>query len=206
MKKFKKLRLFGLLVIALTFTFCESDPETESPTGDFPTSFTVDIPSSISQSVTLKNVGGDDFSGKEIYQHLNGFIKIGENTAELIEDIMKGIKNYGLNKPMDITFTGDDDSREKRIVVINNSDFEGTTWHHQLTMTDVQNEGNEDGGKALQVFWNSNPVKGIAILKPKNWDSSTGSEMENTIFRIGYSEAGENGYDAEMTVAIVGFD
>ena len=85
MSKIKFFRLFGLLIIALTFAFCESDPETETPSGDFPTNFTVDIPSSISQSTSLKSAGEDDFSGKEIYQHLNGFINLGESAAD-VED------------------------------------------------------------------------------------------------------------------------
>ena len=76
MKTKSILRLMGVLLIVITFPFCESDPENEIQNGDFPTSFKVDIPSSISRSTTLKSSNSDDFSGKDIYEHLNNFIFI----------------------------------------------------------------------------------------------------------------------------------
>jgi hypothetical protein len=90
-------------------------------------------------------------------------------------------------------------------VIIEGSEFEGQSWEFQLTMTD------EDGGKALQVFWNNSPVKGIAIMNPYNIDRTTVNEWsqseqwtdENTMYRVDYSEA-EQDYEAQMTVYISG--
>ncbi len=203
MKTINILHLLSVLLIATVFTYCESDTTTEIPDNtNFPTSFKVDIPSSISQSSSLKSANSNDFSGKEVYQHLNNFIHVGEAAAEFVEEIMKAISVYGLNKPNEFNFTGEDDGRIKNIVIVDNSDFEGVTWQHQLTITDADNESNADGGKALQVFWNTNPIKGIAILKPKNWDNSSTNNMNETIFKIEYSEAGEYGYEASMIVSI----
>ncbi len=207
MKAINILKTAGFLVILLAFTFCESDTKPETTSTDlFPTSFKVDIPSSISQSIILKSANSDDFSGENVYQHLSNFIHIGESAAEFVEEIMKAISTHGLNRQMEITFFSEDDNRKKNIVVIDNSDFEGVTWQHQLTLTDAASEGNSDGGKALQVFWSTNPVRGMAILNPGNWDVNSEEGMKNAIFKIEYSEAGENGYEAEMTVSITNFE
>ena len=72
--------------------------------------------------------------------------------------------------------------KPKSIVIIENSAFEGQTWEYQLTTTD------EDGGKALQVFWNNNPVKGISILQPYNINRSETDEWSNesTMYRVDF--------------------
>jgi hypothetical protein len=80
--------------------------------------------------------------------------------------------------------------------------FESVKWEHQLTITDIQSEGNADGGKAMQVFWNRNPIKGTALLKPYNIDRTGEPELDQTIFRIDYDETGTNDYEATMMVTI----
>jgi len=198
------IKSLGLVLITLSLLHCEADNENNKETniGEFPTTFRVDIPSSISRTSTLKSANSEGFSGQEIYEHLNNFINVGESAAEFIEEIMIGISTYGLNQPMDFNFTSEEDGHLKNITVVESSEFEGTTWGHQLTISDVNNSGNDDHGKALQVFWNNNPINGIAILKPANWNANEDSELGNTLFKVEYSEVGEYGYDAYMIVSI----
>jgi hypothetical protein len=200
------IKLIGIAFIALLFTNCQSDNEKEAPVGEFPTQFTVDIPSSISRTSTYKSLNSDDYSGREIYEHFNNFINVGESAAKFIEEIMVGISSYGLNQPMNFNFTSDEDGRTKNIVVVDNSEFKGAIWQYQLTISDVTNIDNNDMGKALQVFWNNNPVSGIAILKPSNWNASEVAEIGNAVFKVEYSEAGEYGYGAHMVVSIANWE
>jgi hypothetical protein len=54
----------------------------------------------------------------------------------------------------------------------------------------------------MQIFWNKNPIQGIALLNPYNIDRTTDPEYEETMYRIDYSEAGEMGYAHHMIVTI----
>jgi len=202
----KILQIFGIWAIGLSLTSCEADNDLNNANGGaFPTTFTVDIPSSISKKNTLKNIY-NNFDGKDIYRHLNNFMYIGESAAEIIENIMKGISSYDLNCPQEFSYVSNDDNATKNLIVVKNAEFENSNWQLNLTITDAISEANEDGGKALQVYWNTNPVNGIAILKPAYWDKTESSNTPNTLFRVDYSEAGENGYEAEMTVYITGWE
>ncbi|MCK5693974.1 MAG: hypothetical protein KAI08_14020, partial [Bacteroidales bacterium] len=71
-----------------------------------------------------------------------------------------------------------------------------------LTITDAESEGEADGGKAMQIFWNRNPKEGITIIKPYNLDRSDEGDLAQAMFRIDYSGAGELGYDHHMIVSI----
>ena len=57
----------------------------------------------------------------------------------------------------------------KNLVVVEAPEFEGRTWEYGLTITDAESEGNEDGGKAMQIFWNSDPRKGLPLSSPITW-------------------------------------
>jgi len=48
---------------------------------------------------------------------------------------------------------------------------------HGLTITDAESEGNPDGGKAMQIFWNSHPKEGITLIKPYNLDRTNEGRM-----------------------------
>jgi len=169
----------------------------------------VDIPTSISneymataRAYSNARAQGDTLQGNDIYEHLGNFINIGEGAAEIVEDIIHGIVKHNINRPMILSFEGDDDGRIKNLEVVENQSYNGENWEFQLTITDALNEGNEDGGNALQVFWNRSPVKGIALLKPSNIDVENDSEFADAVFSIEYSEAGEHGYGANMIVEI----
>ncbi len=193
--------LLGLFVAAMIIS-CENNDEIVMPEGSIlPESFKVDIPDALSrQGIENARVAVDTLDGNVVYLHLTNFIHVGEEAAEIVEDIIKSIVLYGINKPMSLSFEGEDDGRIKNLDVIETSFFDGIEWEFELNITDAASEGNEDGGKAIQIFWNRNPIKGIAILKPYNIDRDDHMEAEDAIFSIEYSEAGDHGYDAHMII------
>lgn len=215
MKTLKNMKTkFHILWLALVvmISACEQN-ETPTPTKEsiLPESFAVNIPESISnehmataRAYSSQRAKGDTLQGNDIYEHLGSFIRIGEGAAEIVEGIIHGIVKYQINQPMVLSYESDEDGRTKNLEVIENVMFEGTNWNYRLTITDALNEGNDDGGKALQVFWNKFPVKGIAILKPANINANDEPDVQDAVFSIEYSEAGEHGYDASMIVSISG--
>lgn len=201
--------IFGILILLIGFVFtqCKKDePEEQVPAKSVvPSRFKVDIPESISSGeLQKKSLQSDTLAGNEIYQHLRTFIGIGEGAADVVNNLMVAIAVYNINKPMNLTFIGDKDQRPKNLVVVENSVFENTTYEFQLTVIDANSSTEADSGNAIQVFWNTNPIKGTAILKPYNIDRTSTPSLPDAIYRIDYSEDGSLGYDAHMFVSIAG--
>lgn len=209
-----KLSLVGMaflsLLMIVSLSSCDENPDVVTQEQILPESFGVDIPSSISNTnfVAGGRVGGraedEDLSGNSIYEALSFFIAIGEGSAEIVEDILTSIQQYEIERIRVITYEGDDDGRDKTLVVQENVTFEGVTYEYQLTVTDAQSEGAADGGIGMQVFWNNNPVKGVAILKPYNLDRVGDADAGDAIYRIDYDAAGDQNFDAIMEVRIAG--
>ena len=203
--KTSKLTLALVVFILLTTisTGCKKDEVSEG--NKMPSKFKVDIPSALSRNTAgQKKSSTEELQGNVIYQNLNTFIYVGESAADLVQAIMFSISVNNINHAMDITYTSNDDNRVKHLVVVEASDYENTSYQFQLTITDQLSENNADNGKALQVFWNTSPVKGIAIVKPYNCDRINNSTYTDAMYRVDYSEAGELGYDAHMIVSITG--
>ncbi len=203
----KKLSFYSFLVFllgVLLFTACENSfngPEIEESI--LPDQLTVDIPAALSQDVSLKKSAAvDTLKGREIYGHLVFFIHAGEHSARIVKHVIHGIRRYNIDRVKTLTYESEDDGRIKNLVVVEGPDFDGRTWEYGLTITDAESEGNEDGGKAMQIFWNSNPKEGITIIKPYNLDRNNESRMAEAMFRIDYSRAGEYGYDHHMIIFI----
>ena len=203
---FKLLSL--ALIISMITISCDENPEIVTQQDILPESFGVDIPSSISNPnlVSGGRTSGraeEDFSGDDIYEHLGFFIAVGEGASELVEAIIIGIGQFNIQSIQTLTYTSDDDGRDKNMVVLQDVTFEGTIWEYQLTITDADSEGNQDGGNAMQVFWNNSPVKGIAILKPFNIDRLHDADAGEAIYRVDYSEVSDLlEYDSHMEVSI----
>ncbi len=207
MKKYKFKTWTILLFAALLFTACQKD-EVPGPDNQdiLPEKFKVDIPDALSyQKSLLKGAMVDTLKGNDVYRHLGTFIWVGESAAEIVEDIIGAIRHYHINRPMSFSFISDDDGRIKNATVLAESSYDGVNWEFEMTITDSESEGNEDGGKAIQIFWNRSPMKGVALLKPYNIDRDE-TEHLDAMFRIDYSEAGEHGYDAEMLVYVSDLD
>ncbi len=192
------------LLMAIGFTSCDENPETVTQTQILPESFGVDIPSSISNNNFVVNgrQGGrteEDLSGNAIYEGLSFFILIGEGSAELIQELMSGIRQFDLQNLRLVTYVSDDDGSEKTLTVQENVEFEGKVWEYFLNVDDV----GENGGTAMQIFWNNDPVEGIAILNPFNIDRNGDVDAGDAMYRIDYYENSPvAGYDAHMEVRI----
>ena len=193
--------LLGIFVAAMIIS-CENNDDYVVPEGSIlPENFKVDIPDALSrQGDPNARIAVDTLDGNVVYMHLRNFIHAGEEAADIVQDIIKSIVLYGINKPMSLSFEGEEDGRIKNLDVVETSFFDGEEWEFELNITDAASEGNEDGGKAIQIFWNRNPIKGIAILKPYNIDRNSHLHAEDAIFSITYSEAGDHGYDAHMII------
>ena len=205
----KKFRITSIALFFMTTMFyfgCEPQADMPQPeVSILPERFGVDIPNSLSSEYGVSNgrtAAIDTLKGNEIYSHLNLFISVGEGAAEIVRDIIRGIAIYRINKPMSLSFEGDDDGRTKNLVVKENPTFDGENWEFMLTITDAASEAELDEGKGLQIFWNRYPIRGIAILKPYNIDRNEDHEFDQAVFRIDYSEGGEHGYENHMIVSI----
>lgn len=197
------------LIISMVAMSCEENPEFVQQDNFLPESFGVDIPSSISNPnlVSGGRISGrteEELKGDDIYRHLGLFIAIGEGAADIVQHIILGIKFYNIESVQTLTFTSDDDNRVKNLIVTEGDDFEGITWEYSLTITDADSEGNDDGGKAMQVFWNNNPIEGIAIIKPYNLNRSENAQQEEAVYRVDYTQDSDLGYDEHMEVSISG--
>ena len=206
MKTIKKLTPVIFVILLLSFVACEKEPSIES--GDksiLPERMSIDIPNSLSnEDIMLKSAAVDTLQGNEIYTHLTHFIRIGEAGAEIVEDIIYSISYYDIDKAMVLTYESDEDGRAKKIEVVEKANFESINYDYKLTLTDEGSVSNPDGGKGLQIFWNTNKgagVEGVAILKPYNINRKD-RELGEAVFRIDYSDINLVGYDARMIVQI----
>jgi hypothetical protein len=211
MKTFKLILslMIAAAVFSLGLTSCENNNDVARQKDLLPETFRVDIPSSISNSAISGRLSGrakeDTIQGNDIYQNLNLFVAVGEGASQLVEEFINGIRKYRIDRVQSLTYKSDDDNRTKNLVVESDVAFENKVWDYMLTITDAESESATDGGKALQIFWNNTaPIEGIAIIKPYNCNRVKDAESKDAIFRIDYSEAGKNGYDAEMEVTIAG--
>jgi len=203
----KKLSFYSFLVFllgAMLFTACENTydgPGLEDSI--LPDQLTVDIPTALSQDVaTKKSAAVDTLKGREIYQHLRFFIHTGTHSARLAKHVMWSLRLYKIENVITLTYESEDDGRIKNLVVVEAPEFDGRIWEYGLTITDAESEGNDDGGKAMQVFWNRDPNEAITLIKPYNLDRTNESRMAEAMFRIDFSGAGEMGYDRHMIVSI----
>lgn len=204
-KKSTKWMLASLFFAAM-FVACETNPVVEPQDDILPAQFRVDIPTTLSNP----NAAGGRVSGRaeevlqgnDIYQHLGTFINVGEFASEVVEDIINGIRTLHIDRVMTLTYQSDDDNRAKNLVVVENPEFEGVVYEFGLTVTDADSEGNQDGGYALQIFWNRSPIAGVAIMKPFNMDRLHDADAGEATFRIDYNSASDLGYDAHMIVSL----
>ncbi len=213
MKRSKLITFTLFLGMALMFlvSSCDQNPDINPQQDLLPESFRVAIPSAISNSEYAE--GGrlsgrtkdDTLQGNDIYENLGTFIAIGDGAAEIVEDIIIGLRRHRIDRVLSLSYISDDDNRVKNLVVESDVEYEGKSWEYMLTVTDADSEVNSDGGKAMQIFWNKRrPIMGIAIIKLYNINRVENENAGDAIVRINYSEESTLGYDAEMEVLIAG--
>ena len=212
MKTSKIIFAITVLFVAFLIQSCNKENLVDRNTdrGILPSNFKVDIPSSLSNDAktksftNLKSAQADTLKGNLIYLNLATFIAVGEGASDIVEHIIGAIVVFHINKPMVLSYVSNDDKRTKNLVVTENEEFNGKVWKYMLTITDALSESNEDGGKALQIFWDPNPIDGIAIIKPYNCNRTANQSIPDAIFKVAYSEIPDQNYDSHMIVEIAG--
>lgn len=192
-----KIILLSALFI-LGFMACgESDPDPIDVETNLPEKFSVGIPSSISAETTAKSLVIDEnIDGDDVYEHMRLFIRLGEESAELVEAIIQSLRTQYINQAMTYSYTSGDDGREKNVEVLEDVTYNGKTYDLFLTLTD---EDNEIG---LQVIWNNSPVEGIAVINPYNMNRLEDEKFMDVMYQVEYSEVAYEGYEAHMIVSI----
>ncbi|MBC8266241.1 MAG: hypothetical protein H8E84_04685 [Flavobacteriales bacterium] len=189
--------LYALLAMVMIISSCKKEVVIEQTDGILPSSFMVEIPSSISYSpasAKLSSVNVVPLHGDTIYEMLRAFVNVGDQAAQITHNIIQAINTNNLSQPMSFSFTGDD-GNTKDVAIVN-----GTNYDYEMTISDA-------GNNALQVFWNTNSgngVEGFSILNIYEIDHNNGIQFTNTLIRIDYSEV-TTAYDKEMLVQITGW-
>mgnify|MGYP006274942509 CR=1 FL=1 len=203
------------LIVTMTFLMVSCDDEIEEPATQeniVPDRFTVDIPTVLTNEnnpvstgrVSNGRVAEDELDGNSIYEALGFFIHLAEESATLTEEIIVGISELGIDRALTLSYESDEDGRTKNLVVIEGSSYKGTQYEYELTITDAESEGNEDGGLAMKIFWNTDPVNGVAILKPYNINRIDEDDAGDAMYRIEYDDTDTDAYEATMIVTITG--
>ena len=211
----RKIFFIAFIGLFLTTYSCKKENEhdnskkTTSINGFLPKSITVDIPSSIcnsSSTSSLKSTLNDSLSltGNQLYGMLRVFIYIGKASANYMQAIVSAIDHYKLENVTTLEYTSDQDSLLKVITVTKNVTLLGKTWEYNLIIKDKAS-----GKTGMQVCWNNNPAKAIAIVNPYiiNHNDNDGKLQKNSMYKIEYSSAGEIvGYDRYMIISISGLE
>ncbi|WP_420580983.1 hypothetical protein [Reichenbachiella sp.] len=193
----------SLLLILTAFMWsCIEDGAKEESVAEFPETFTVDIPSTLSNSAGLSagrvKKNAESVSGNTIYGALREFIYVGEEAAAVLQEIVTVVGIAHVANVETFTIESDEDGRSKTFTFSNDVSYDGTNYEHEMIVED------EDGSLALQVVWNSNPVNGTAILNPYYINRLEGEEFVETFYRLDYKESSDNSQQT-MTVTIDGF-
>jgi hypothetical protein len=197
----KRISIFSLTVFfaLLMITSCTKEEDNDDNTNKttiIPKRFSVAIPDAISSQDLQKSSKNGPLQGNQIYENLRTFINVGEFSATAVTSIISAISLYGINSAMTYTYTSSEDGRAKNIEVTEDVTYGADTWEFDLVITD------QDGGQAMQIMWNQNPIKGIAVLNPYNINRNTEAIYENVMYKVEYSEAEDMGYEKHMIVSI----
>lgn len=199
--------IFLSIFASIFLIACSDDEETvvDRVEVQIPENFTIDIPNSISNnqngslSGRMEGDGDGIIEGNEIYEAVPYFIHLGEEASKIVEVIFPVATVLELANVSSVTYTSDEDGREKRTDLTNNVNRGGKSYTYELTTYDVL-----DNAQGLQMFWNVNPVEGVAILRPYDLNRS-GDANPPAIIKIEYSEVSAN-YEATMIVSVSGID
>ncbi len=197
MGKFLRVCLLAFTVLAITNCSTDDDlGDVLAGESVVPESFKVDIPSSLSGGLSLKQTNESIVGGELIYAHLRNFIGIAEGAAEIMESFLQFSQTYITGTEMEIMFEGSD-GNDKKLSVIKDVVYNGTSWPLHVSLMDVNLQEN-----AFQLFWDADATKGIGIMTPFILDSVSYNDLEGTNFEVTYA-ANDFGYEEWMEVNIV---
>jgi hypothetical protein len=197
MKTMKNISLF-LVAAALLISSCEKKGKKNIVPEDFKIGISDAISSPDFDKKGLQyDLLDDTVRGNELYQQLRNMIYVGEFSADIVNSSMLTIRELGIDQAMDFSFTSKDDGRKKDVVVRENVDFQNRTWQYGMMITDA-------GNKAFQLFWDLNPVEGIALLDIGEFNHQA-LLQRNSFIKIEYSED-DLFFDRQMLVYITNLD
>lgn len=196
----KAMKNFSLILIAMTLIF--SSCEKKGKKNIVPEDFKIGISDAISSPDFDKkglqiDVLDDTVKGNQLYQQLRNMIFVGEFSADILNSSMLTVRELGIDQAMSFSYTSKDDGRKKDVVVRENVDFQNRTWQYGMAITDA-------GVKAFQLFWDLNPVEGIALLDIGEFNHSA-LVQRNSFVKIEYSE-NDVFFDRQMLVYITNLD
>jgi hypothetical protein len=189
--------MFSMIVISA----CKKDKG--EATTNVPSKMTITIPSSLNEPGSSKksDKGGIvPLKGNDIYANLRLFIGVGAGGAAIVDGIMLAVSIYNLTAlTSPVSFKSNGDGLTKTLTVSKDGAFNGITYQWKMVIQDY------NGSQALQLFFNTSPIKGVAIyqaskLNHKDWFSIL---HPNALVQIEYSEA-EIKYQKQMIVTIAG--
>jgi hypothetical protein len=203
---FKSVSTF--LAIAAFLSSCSNEVTPKIATSDVPQNFSVEIPNSISPEFnSTRRVQNNSrlaadtvFDGGAIYEGIRGYIAIGELSARSITEIMKVAGALVSNNITSINYNGDNDKKPKNLTLSKDAVYLNKNYAFKMVVTDLNTSNT-----GLEVFWNTNPIDGIAILKPIDFDKDEENALHpNQLLRVDYAENSTLGYEKQMTVYITG--
>ena len=200
--KNKTLILFASVVL-ISIWSCKKE-EQPSNSG-FPDNIVVDIPDAISSTNQTKALKSSNsclpIPADSIYYNVRNFIGIGEISAQYVQKIITALKQYDLTRPMQISFTSNEDNKIKNVVVTENQMYGDKTYDLKLVMKD-----STSGNMAMQIYWNKENPEGIAIVSPSCFNTTDAALKLNSklMYQVEYSSVKTTTYDKRMVVSITG--
>lgn len=185
----------SFVIICSTLLFSVACKKQKGKENTIPLSFKVDVPQSMINTAVVGGRSVDENDGSEIYEMLGVFVKVGQDAAEIVDNIVQGLKKHQIDRALSKDFDGGD-GKTKNVTVTEQVVFEGETWDLNAVVTDV-----ESGNVGLQVFWNAGVKRGVAILNPYVLNNNDNTNHQDAMYKVAYSEV-ENAYDAQMIVSV----
>ncbi len=212
MKNFRISSILLAVAMVIGMASCDDDIETpQTQQNIIPERFSVEIPESLTtgnfsnERITDSQMRvAEELSGNDIYEALRFFIRLGEASGNVVQDIISGIRQFNIADVIFLSYVSDDDDRVKNLEVFKGGVFEGKEYEYNMLVTDADSEGNVDGGKALQIYWNTDPISGVAILKPYNINRRDEARNPDAVYQIEYVDESDLGYESHMIVSISG--
>lgn len=170
-----------------------------------PEDFKVGMSDAISRPDLDKKDLTQEVDGNTLYNYLRTLVWIGEVSADMVNEAITSVRELKIEGPMEFSFTSTHDGRLKDVSVVAGAYFGNDQWEYGLYMYD------EDGSRALQLFWNTNPLKGVALMIPGNFNRNI-QVHARSVLKIEYGEEGltivgsDKSFEKYMIVSVVNLD
>ncbi len=197
------VRFLPLVLISLLLAGCNeeaalTDPEDLVLNEILPGEITLDIPDALSFNTTL--AGGrvrqeGIIEGDDIYNNLRAFIWVGESSKEILNDLFELMVIANIDSAVAFSIISDEDGRQKDFELKQRTSLDSRNFRFQMNVND------EDGSRAAQLFWNTNPIEIVAFLKPYDINRTEEESLADLFYKIDYTQD-DSDYEESMLVSI----